>query len=136
MDWHGAASGAPETVRHEKQPRRLQVAVLRQQLAAAKAEAAALRRVLQEQDGGGANVDASAGGSAATAGALEEAQMRASTAELELARTRIQLVGRLYYLFVERLSLQPGDVRKSHKDCLRPLPNEQPGCGCDAWKPD
>lgn len=67
-----------------------QVAVLRQQLAAAKAEAAALRRALQGRDGG-----IGGGGTAAAvaaAVAAEEAYVRTCAAEVEAARLRLHLV--------------------------------------------
>lgn len=67
-----------------------QVAVLRQQLAAAKAEVAALRRALQSRDGGVGVGGATA--AAAAAVAAEEAHVRTCAAEVEAARLRLHLV--------------------------------------------
>lgn len=69
----------------------MQVAVLRQQLSAARAEAAALRRALHEAQRG---LGAGAGGGAISAAALEQAQARAETVEADAAHLRVQLVRR------------------------------------------
>lgn len=69
----------------------LQVAILRQQLAAARAEATALRRVLRERELG-PGVAGAGGGAAVAAAALEQAQTCVSAAQIEAARLRMQLV--------------------------------------------
>ncbi len=69
----------------------LQVAILRQQLAAARAEATALRRVLREREQGPGGAGAG-GGAAVAAAALEQAQTCVSAAQVEAARLRMQLV--------------------------------------------
>jgi hypothetical protein len=66
-----------------------QVAMLRQQLSAARAEAAALRRALHAAQ---RCQNPAAGSSAISAAALEQVQARAESMEMDNVRLRIQLV--------------------------------------------
>lgn len=65
------------------------MAVLRQQLLAAQAEAAALRRALHEAQRG---LGPASSGSAISAAALEQAQARAESMETDAAHLGAQLV--------------------------------------------